>query len=339
MAPSTLYDDKARQAKGPVEPKRSRQHSVQPRALSQEERDGIGEVLNSERFQDSPPAEVYETLLEEGVRYCSVSTMQRILRQRRQNGERRLQTPAQSHAIPRLSASQPNQVWTWDCSKLATLSRGVYLTLYVVLDLYSRYVLAWMISTKENSALARQLMDEAYTRYRIEPWQLTIHQDRGSPMTAYRYIDQMVDLQVCLSHSRPRVSNDNPFSESQFKTQKHQPDYPGRFLSAAHGRQWHADYFHWYNHQHHHSGLFGYTPEQVFTGRWKTVAATKQCTLDAAYQAHPERFVTGPPKAKAPPPIVTINPITSAELDAGATDAVNFPTLSAVKARMPSNIA
>lgn len=158
-------------------------------------------------------------------------------------------------------------------------------------------------------------------------------------MTAHRFIDQMIDLRICLSHRRPRVSDDNPFSESQFKTQKGQPDYPGRFSSAAHSRCWHGDYFQWYNHEHHHSGLAGYTPEQVFTGRWQEVAAAKQRALDGAYQAHPERFVAGPPRATAPPSIVKFNSITSEELKDGATDAMNFPTLPAVQNRMRANAA
>ena len=166
-----------------------------------------------------------------------------------------------------------NEVWTWDCSKLPTRARSVYLTLYVVLDLFSRFVLAWMVSGKENSALAQQLMAEATARYRIAPGQLTIHQDRGAPMTAHRYIDVLSEMDVVLSHSRPRVSNDNAFSEAQFKTQKYQPDYPGRFDHAAHARSWCGTYFDWYNFEHHHSGLAGYTPEQVFTGRHREVAS------------------------------------------------------------------
>jgi putative transposase len=207
----------------------------------------------------------------------------------------------------------------------------------MVLDLFSRYIVAWMVSSKENSALASQLITEASCRYGIAHHQLTVHQDRGSPMTAHRYIDQMVDLGIGLSHSRPRVSNDNPFSESQFKTQKYQPDFPGRFHSASHARQWYADYVPWYDFEHHHSGLAGYTPAQVFTGQWKEVAAIKQRTMDAAYLAHPERFVAGPPVVKSPPKIVTINPVTPEDLAEGATDQVNFPTLPIVKHKLSAN--
>ncbi|MBV1877792.1 MAG: DDE-type integrase/transposase/recombinase [Pseudomonadales bacterium] len=188
--------------------------------------------------------------------------MHRILRSLGENGERRNQRPAVHNAVPRLLAEAPNEVWTWDITKLPLIRGGVYLSLYVVLDLFSRFVVAWMISLKENSALSQQLMTEAITRYSIQPNQLTLHQDRGSPMRAHGYLEQMRELDVTCSHNRPRVSNDNPFSESQFKTQKYQPDYPGRFNGMSHARNWCEDYFDWYNFEHHHSGLAGYTPER-----------------------------------------------------------------------------
>jgi putative transposase len=224
-------------------------------------------------------------------------------------------------------AKAPNEVWTWDCSELATVARGTYLTLYVVLDLFSRFVPAWMVSRKENSALAQQLMTEAAHKYRIDAGQLTIHQDRGAPMTANRYIDLISDMGIVLSHSRPRVSNDNAFSEAQFKTQKYQPDYPGRFQNNAHARRWCEAYFDWYNFDHHHTGLAGYTPEQVFTGRYRDVVADKQQALDERYARHPERFVNGKPHAPLPPSRVVINPPTPEQLAAGGNDQVNFPTL------------
>lgn len=198
----------------------------------------------------------------------------------------------------------------------------------LTIDLFSRFVVAWMLSHKENSALATQLMNEAVARYRITPGQLTIHQDRGSPMIAHGYLDQMKELDVTCSHSRPRVSNDNPFSESQFKTAKYQPDYPGKFNNISHARTWCEDYFEWYNFRHHHSGVAGYTPEQVFTDRYKVIALEKQNTLDAAYQAHPERFVAGQPQAPMPPKSVAINPIPADQQD-DIDDRVNFPTLTA----------
>lgn len=234
--------------------------------------------------------EICNTLFERGENLCSINTMHRILWENKQNGERRVQRAAQRRAIPRLCATKPNEVWSWDCSKLRTQSRGNYLTPYVVIDLYSRFAVAWMISRKENSALAQQLMDEATPRYRIQPSQLTIHQDRGSPMIAHRCIDLMGELGVTLSHRRPRVSNDNPIREAQFKTQKYQPNYPSRFDNLAHPNKWCEKYFDWYNFSHHHSGLAGNTPEQMFTGRYKEIAVIKQHALDERYPANPKRF-------------------------------------------------
>lgn len=313
---------------------RSRQHSSQKRALSPKERGAVLAMLNSEEFIDQPPHQVYHTLLERGEYLCSQSTMHRILRENKQNGERRDQRPAQSHAVPRLRADAPNDVWTWDCSKLATVTPGVYLTLYVVLDLFSRYALAWMVSRKENAALAQQLMDEASHRYQIVPGQLTIHQDRGSPMVAHRYIDMLHDLGITLSHSRPRVSNDNPVSEAQFRTMKYQPDYPGKFTNTAHGLSWCESYFDWYNFSHHHSGLNGYTPEQVFTGRYEQIVQQKQSALDDRFVLNPERFVNGKPKAQQPPSQMFINRVTSLDVEQGASTAVNFPTLNRVKEKI-----
>jgi len=309
--------------------KRSRKHTSQPRALSTIERDEVKQLLRSEPFHNQTPAEIYQCLLEQGKAPCSISTMHRILREDGQNGERRAQRPAQHHAIPRLKATAPNQVWTWDITKLAVVTRGVYLSLYAITDLFSRFIVAWMVSLKENSALAMQLMNEAASRYRIEPGQLTLHQDRGSPMTANGYLGDMKRLDITCSHSRPRVSNDNPISESGFRTLKYQPDYPGRFIGPTHARSWCEDYYDWYNFEHHHSGLNGYTPEQVFVGSYADVAQTKQAALDTRYAINPERFVKGPPKVKLPPTEVSINPISEEDIAAGTIDKVNFPTLSA----------
>lgn len=327
---SSVYARRQR-AKGEAQQaKRSRKESQQPRALSEQERDHVIETLHSEAYRDQPPAEVYQQLLEEDQYLCSVSTMHRLLRQKNENGERRPQRPAQHHAIPRLLAHAPNEVWTWDITKLPLVCRSIYLSLYVVLDLYSRFAVAWMLSTKENSALAQQLMNEAIARYAIAPGQLTIHQDRGSPMTAHGYLESMKEQDITCSHSRPRVSNDNPYSESQFKTQKYQPDYPGRFNNMAHAQQWCEEYFGWYNFKHHHSGLAGFTPEQVFTGGYLEVAKQKQRALDVRFEKTPERFVQGRPRVKLPPEFAAINPIA---IDGAGhstlSDRVNFPTLTA----------
>ncbi|MGB7183081.1 MAG: IS3 family transposase [Burkholderiaceae bacterium] len=334
---STVYR-RQRQVRPDCAQARSRREAHQPRALSQTERDRVVQTLNDPAYQDQPAMQVYHALLSQGRYLCSISTMHRILRSKRQHGERRAQRPAQHNAIPRLLASQPNQVWCWDISKLPTVSRGQYLSLYVVLDLYSRFVLGWMVSLKENSALSRQLMDQSIARYGIAAGQLTIHQDRGSPMIAHGYLEMLSELDVTASHSRPRVSNDNAFSESQFRTMKYQPDYPGRFQSYEHAEQWCAHYFDWYNFAHQHSSLAGFTPEQVFTGRYVQIATTRQATLDAQYGAHPERFVKGRPTVAMPPTKVAINPLLT---DAGQFDTsapVNFPTLSAAKTKRSSSL-
>lgn len=329
---STVYA-RRRRPLPPRPPRVARQHCQQPRALSPAERQVVRDLLHNPAYADQPPAQVYAQLLEEGRYLCSVSTMHRLLRAADEQGDRRPQRPAQHHAIPRLCAGTPNEVWTWDISKLPTQRRGEYLSLYVVLDLYSRFIVAWMVSRKENSALAKQLFDEATARYAIAADQLTVHQDRGSPMIARGYLDMMSELGVTCSHSRPRVSNDNAFSESQFKTMKYQPDYPGRFDSVSHARRWCAEYVDWYNFSHHHSGLAGYTPEQVFTGGYNNIAIRRQNALDKHYMRHPERFVKRPPKAALPPNKVFINPILDIDNDEQASTPVNFPTLSAAGAR------
>jgi len=298
-------------------------------ALSIEEQQTVLATLNSERFADQPPTEVYASLLSEGVYYCSVSTMYRILRIANQTGERRAQRTAKTNAIPRLKATKVHEVWTWDITKLATMQRGVYLCLYVVLDLYSRFIVSWMISHKENSANSKQLFREASDRYGIEMEQLTVHQDRGAPMTARGYLDLMAELGITCSHNRPRVSNDNPFSESQFKTLKKQPDYPERFEGIEHARTWFTDYVHWYNGSHQHSGIAYFTPEQVFLNLQEDIAITRQAALQKAFEANPKRFINGAPKVKLPPKEVWINPA-HADEDADSL-VVNFPTLSAAK--------
>jgi putative transposase len=279
------------------------------RRLSESERQAVLDVLHEPRFADQPPAQVYAKLLDEGRYLCSVRTMHRLLSEAGESGERRVQRPKTHHPVPRLVADAPNVVWSWDITKLATWAKGVFLSLYVVLDLYSRYVVAWMVAGRENSALAKQLLAEAITRQGIEPGHLCVHQDRGAPMTAHGFLDLLAELGVDPSHSRPRVSNDNAFSEAQFKTLKYQPDFPGRFRDVEHARAWCAEFFDWYNHHHQHSGLALFTPADVFHGRIDELVATRQAGLDAAYAAHPERFVQGPPKVARPPAVVAINPL------------------------------
>lgn len=279
------------------------------RRLSPDERSKVLELLDSERFIDQPPREVYATLLEEGHYVCSPRTMYRILAERGPLRERRDHRERVQHPVPRLVATAPNQVWTWDISKLATFVSGVFLNLYVILDLFSRYVVAWMIAERENSALAKQLFSEAISRYGIEPGELLVHQDRGAPMTAHGFAELLSVLGVDRSYSRPRVSNDNPHQESLFHTVKYQPDYPGRFQDTRHGCHWFDDFFGWYNDDHHHDGLNLFTPSDVFFGRVDAVAARRREALAAAFARHPERFVHGLPTVKLPPERVVINPL------------------------------
>ena len=304
------------------------------RRLSPAERETVLEVLDSERFLDQPPREVFATLLGEGQFFCSVRTMYRILRERGAVHDRRDHRERGRHAVPRLTATAPNQVWTWDISKLATVARGDFLNLYVVLDLFSRYVVAWMVAAHENSALAKQLFAEAILRYGIRAGELLVHQDRGAPMTAHGFQDLLAELGVGRSYSRPRVSNDNAFSEAHFHTLKYQPDYPGHFQDLGHARRWCADFFHWYNDEHHHDGLALFRPVDVFSGRVTEIAQCREAALADAYVRHPERFVRGAPVVHLPPPVVTLNrldptePVVTAEQLLAARDALLATTPS-----------
>ena len=326
---STVYAWRQRRGGHSNKAATSRRHCRQPRALCAEERARMLEIAHSEPYRDQPVYEIYHDLLQQGIYLGSLSTWYRQLRKANESGDRRPQRAPQHHAVPRITARAANEAWTWDISKLPTRRRGDYLNLYVVPDLYSRFIVAWMISHKQNAALAQQLMQETVERYGIAHGALTLHQDRGSPMIARSYLDLMGELGVTCSHSRPRVSNDNPFSESQFKTSKYQPDYPGRFEDISHARQWYSAYVDWYNLEHHHSGLAGFTPEQVFTGRYHAIAKVRQQALDQSFEAHPERFTRGRPKVAMPPASVSINPVQPDDDDPAPYSVVNFPTLSA----------
>ena len=316
-------------------PRAARQAGKQPRALTPDERSRVQKLLYSEEFRDQPPREVYAELLDRGLYLCSSRTMYRILKDVDATTERRVQRAKQQNAVPHLKATAVHEVWCWDVTKLRC-EQGQYYSLSVVIDLYSRYILAWMVSTKENTGLACQLMETAVDTYGIEPSTLTVHQDRGSPMTAHRYLGLMEELGVTCSHSRPRVSNDNPFSESQFKTMKYQPDYPKRFTSVAEARIWCAEYVRWYNEDHYHTGLNLYTPAQVFTGEYIQIAEERDKTLEIAFTTHANRFVHGQPKVKRPPSVVKINPLTQEAIDLGVTDMVNIPTLNRMRGKKSS---
>lgn len=316
------------------EPERKRPPS--PRRLSDEERAEVVEVMHSGRFVDQTVRQAHAELLDEGRYLASVRTIYRVLSELGETKERRNQRASQSHAVPHLVATRPNEVWTWDISKLPTLVSGVFLNLYLVLDLFSRYPVAWMIAERENSALSKQLFAEAITRYGVEPGTITVHNDRGAPMTALGFIDLLAELGVERSLSRPRVSNDNPYSESCFKTTKYQPDYPGRFGGVTHARSWCNEFFDWYADVHRHSGIAFFTPADVFFGRVDELAAIRQRALDVAYAAHPERFVAGPPKVALPPQRVVINPIEPEEATSGDEEDIARATEPLPRAADPS---
>jgi putative transposase len=292
----------------PPKPPTVRERAPSPRKLSDDERQAIVDVMHSPEFLDQPPTEVYAKLLSRGVYLASIRTIYRVLAELGESKERRNQRLPQQHAKPSLTATAPNQVWTWDITKLATFERGVFLHLYVVLDLFSRYVVGWMVAAKECKHLAARLFADTVARLGIEPG-LTVHSDRGSAMKSDTLAQLLATLGVNQSFSRPHVSDDNPFSEAQFKTVKYQPDYPGRFSGMLHARGWLAPFFAWHNDDHQHSGLALFTPAEVFFGRVPEVHRIRQAALDAQYALLPHRFPNGPPKAALPPAEVHINPL------------------------------
>jgi putative transposase len=282
---------------------RSRSH----RALSKEEQQAIRELLNSERFIDQAPRTIYATLLDEGHHYCSWRTMYRILKQDDATRERRAQRRRPHYQAPELLATGPCQVWSWDITKLRGPQPGLWYNLYVVLDIFSRKIVGWRIETREDAELAEALIAESYTREGVLPQQLTLHADRGAAMTAKTLAELLLDLGVAQSHSRPSISDDNPYSESQFKTMKYGPSYPERFASLQAARAWMRWFADWYNHEHKHSGIALLPPAVVHSGRAPEVLAKRQQTLNAAYEAHPERFARGWPQVAQLPKQVGIN--------------------------------
>lgn len=286
-----------------------------PRALSPSEQEEVLQTLNSTRFQDSAPREVYASLLDERKYLCSYRTMYRILSEHHPVRERRDQLRHPQYRRPELLATGPNQVWSWDITKLLGPLKWTYFYLYVILDIFSRYVVGWMIALQEAAHLAEELIDETYRKQSIQPGQLTLHADRGNPMTSKPLAFLLADLGVTKSHSRPYISNDNPFSEAQFKTTKYYPTYPERFGSLLDARVWGQDFFHWYDFEHHHSGIALLTPADVHYGRAAEVLQLRQVVLQQAYQQHPERFVRGLPQPPQLPEAVWINPPLSSALE------------------------
>lgn len=282
-------------------------HRLSPLALSYEERSEVIDVLHEDRFIDKAPQEIYATLLDEEKYFCSTRTMYRILKTEGELKERRNQLSRPHYTKPELLAKAPNEVWSWDITKLKGPQKWTYYYLYVILDIFSRYVVGWMVAHREIAVLAKKLIEGTCEKQMIQRGQLLIHADRGSSMTSKPVAFLMADLGVTKSHSRPSVSNDNPYSESQFKTMKYRPEFPERFGSIEDARAFCQAFFPWYNKEHYHSGLGLMTPENVHYGRAPRIIEDRRNTLLTAYDKHPERFKYRIPKPMALPDAVWIN--------------------------------
>lgn len=300
---ATWYRSRAPRPERPPQPR-----PPPPRALSAEERDAVLDTLHTPRFADLAPIEVYHTLLDEGTYLCSPSTMHRILAANHESRERRDQLRHPAYQAPELLATAPNQVWSWDITKLRGPEKWSYFYLYVILDIYSRYIVGWMIAPCESASLAEELIATTCARQAIPRDQLTLHADRGAAMTSKQVAHLLADLGVTRTHSRPYVSNDNPYSEAHFKTLKYRPEFPDRFGSLQQARAHILAFVAWYNQQHHHSGIAWLTPEVMHYGRAAEILEARQRVLDSAQARHPARFVQGPPCAGEPPTAAWINP-------------------------------
>ena len=292
----------------PAPPRLRRPRRPHSRALSSDEQAAVRAQLNSERFVDRAPRAVYATLLDEGIRLCHWRTMYRLLRADTATCERRAIRRHPVYARPELLATAPRQVWSWDITKMRGPQSGVWYNLYVVIDSFSRMIVGWLVAEREDARLAELLIADACTQEGIGPQQLTVHADRGAPMTSKLLAELLLDLGVTRSHSRPSVSNDNPYSEAQFKTMKYGPSYPERFASLEEAQAWVTTFIRWYNTEHRHSGLGLLPPVVVHHGQAAAVCSARQQTLDAAYAEHPERFVGGRPVPPLVPEAVWINP-------------------------------
>jgi len=287
-----------------TQPRRGGRH---PRALWAEEHEKVLSVLHEERFCDQAPGEVYATLLDEGQYLCSERTMYRILAKNHEVRERRDQLRHPRYTPPELLATRPNEVWSWDITKLLGAEKWTYFYLYVILDIFSRYVVGWMVAYRESAKLAQRLIEQTIKCHDIEPGQLTLHADRGSSMTSKPVALLLADLGVTKTHSRPHVSNDNPYSESQFKTMKYRPEFPERFGCLQDTRGFCREFFRWYNHKHHHGGLGYLTPFAVHFGQAHEQREQRALVLRRAYERNPGRFVRGLPQPPALPEQVWIN--------------------------------
>jgi putative transposase len=282
-------------------------HHIHHRRLTAQEETSILEILNCERFRDMAPPEIHTTMLDEGLYLCSQRTMYRILERNHQRVERRQSEP-RKYSRPELLASRPNEVWSWDITKLKGPSKWTYYYLYTILDVYSRYVVGWMVAYQESAKLAEELIAETCRRQNIERGSLTVHADNGSSMKSAVVAQLLADLGVIKTHSRPHVSNDNPFSESAFKTLKYRPDFPERFSTIEEARMFCQDFYRWYNHEHRHSGIAMLTPASVHYQQHGPILKTRAAVLVKAFKEHPERFVKGVSVVKPLPEHVWINP-------------------------------
>lgn len=297
-----------RQQAPALAPVQNRPQPQPAHALSTEEKATVETTLNSDRFCDLAPRQVYAQLLDEGRYLCHWRTMYRILTAKGQVQERRQQRQRRVYAKPQLRATRPNQVWSWDITLLPGPARGHFYYLYVILDIYSRYVVGWLLAPCESAELAEELVAATCSKQGIDREQLTLHADRGSAMRALTLAQLLSELGVAKSHTRPYTPDDNPYSEAQFKTLKYRPDYPGQFSDWATAHSWLQAFFHWYNQVHCHTGLALMTPATVHYGRAGQVSQQRQQVLTTAYEAHPKRFRRGRPVAAAPPQAVWINP-------------------------------
>jgi putative transposase len=279
-----------------------------PLALTVAEEQTVLAVLHSERFVDQAPAAIHATLLEEGVYHCAVRTMYRLLARHGEVRERRNQLAHPPATRPELLATAPNQVWSWDITKLKGPAKWTYFYLYVILDIFSRYVVGWLLADRESGALAKRLVHETLEKQGLDGTALTLHSDRGPAMTSKTLAQLLADLSITRSLTRPYTSNDNPFSEAQFRTLKSRPAFPDRFGSREHGVSFLRPFFHWYNHEHRHSGIGFLTPASVHYDETAAILAARTRTLDAAFTAHPARFKGRPPRVPQAPTAVWINP-------------------------------
>ena len=303
VAPATMY-----RRRRPPAPRPKKPRPKPARALSTGEREAVLEVLHSERFIDCSPAAVWATLLDESRYLASERTMYRILAEQGESRERRDQLTHPAYAKPELLATRPNELWSWDITKLLGPAKWTYFYLYAILDVFSRYVVGWTIQHSESAEVAKQLIEQSIEQQGVEAGQLTVHADRGPAMRSKPVAFLLADLGVTKTHSRPYTSSDNPYSEAQFKTLKYRPGFPDRFDSILHARTWGRDFFPWYNQEHRHSGIGLMTPAMVHYGRAEEAREHRARVLAAAYAANPGRFVGGLPRPPKLPTAAWINP-------------------------------